>query len=74
MNKLDELAIEHEVKLRVQKEVNDEKFKAIDDTHQDIKRELKEIIKHVDSKFNMIIAIVVVGVFIPVILQFWKGV
>ena len=53
--------VEHEVRLRVMKEVNDEKFTGVG-----------KAIDHINNKLNWIIGIIIGSVFIPVALHFLK--
>lgn len=53
--------IEHEVRLRVMKEVNDEKFSAVG-----------EKFSRLESKLNWLITLVVSGIVIPIVLHFLK--
>lgn len=53
--------IEHEVRLRVMKEVNDERFSAVG-----------EKFSHLESKLNWLITLVVSGIVLPIVLHFLK--
>lgn len=58
---IDQTYIEHEVKLRVMKEVNEEKF-------TDIGRQFARL----ESKMNWIISLVIGGWILPIVLHYLK--
>jgi len=60
--------IEHEIKLRL----NEERFKLQDRIADDIRNEIKEIHKKIDSHFIWIIGLIFVSIVIPVLLHSLK--
>ena len=63
-----EYYIEHEIKLRVLKEVNDERFLNIDKRFIDIDKRFDRL----ESKFNWTIGFVITGIVVPILLHGFK--
>lgn len=57
--------IEHEVKLRVMKEVNDERFLKLDE-------QIKKIEEKIDSRFLLLIGLIITSIVLPVVLHSLK--
>jgi hypothetical protein len=57
--------IEHEVKLRVMKEVNDERFLKLDE-------QIKKIEEKIDSRFLLLIGLIITSIVFPVVLHSLK--
>jgi hypothetical protein len=57
--------IEHEVKLRVIKEVNDERFLKIDE-------HLKKVEEKIESRFLLLIGLIITSIVLPVVLHSLK--
>jgi regulator of sigma D len=57
--------IEHEVKIRVMKEVNDERFLKIDE-------QIKKIEEKIDSRFLLLIGLIITSIVLPVVLHSLK--
>jgi hypothetical protein len=71
--------IEHEVKLRVIKEVNDERFLKVDERFLKVDEEFKKIDQRFDkleskfeSGFLMLIGLVITSIILPVVLHSLK--
>lgn len=60
--------IEHEIKLRL----NDERFKLQEKIADDIRSEMKEIHKKIDSHFIWVVGLIFVSIVIPVLLHSLK--
>ena len=60
--------IEHEVKLRL----HEHKFKTLEKTGEDIKESLYRLENKLDSRFTLLIGLIVSGWILPVVLHFLK--
>jgi hypothetical protein len=54
--------IEHEVKLRVIKEVNDERFLKIDE-------QIKKVEEKIESRFLLLIGLILTSIVVPIVLH-----
>lgn len=57
--------IEHEVKLRVMKEVNDERFLKMDEL-------IKKVEEKIESRFLLLVGLIITSIVLPVVLHSLK--
>lgn len=69
---LTEKYIEHEVKIRVMKEMTDERFTKIDEQFKKIDQRFDSFEEKFESRFLMLVGLIIISIFLPVVLHSLK--
>lgn len=64
--------IEHEVKLRVLKELNDERFLAVDAKFDNIDKRFDRLESKFETAFIMLVGLIITSIILPVVLHSLK--